>query len=55
MWKKLNRIIKPTGAIVLFRSEPFSSSLRLSNMKNYKYDWVWDKILKTGQLYTCLH
>lgn len=44
MWKQLNRIIKPNGAIVLFGSEPFSSALRMSNIKNYKYDWVWDKV-----------
>jgi DNA modification methylase len=44
MWEQLNRIIKPNGAIVLFGSEPFSSALRMSNIKNYKYDWVWDKI-----------
>ena len=43
MWEQLNRIIKPNGAIVLFGSEPFSSALRMSNIKNYKYDWVWSK------------
>jgi site-specific DNA-methyltransferase (adenine-specific) len=43
MWEQLNRIIKPNGAIVLFGSEPFSSALRMSNIKNYKYDWVWNK------------
>ena len=43
MWEQLNRIIKPKGAIVLFGSEPFSSALRMSNIKNYKYDWVWKK------------
>ena len=43
MWKQLNRIIKPNGAIVLFGSEPFSSYLRLSNISSYKYDWIWDK------------
>lgn len=43
MWEQLNRIIKPNGAIVLFGSEPFSSSLRMSNIKNYKYDWIWEK------------
>ena len=43
MWEQLNRIIKPNGAIVLFGSEPFSSALRMSNIKNYKYDWIWDK------------
>ena len=43
MWEQLNRIIKPNGAIVLFGSEPFSSALRMSNIKNYKYDWIWEK------------
>lgn len=48
MWEQLNRIIKPNGAIVLFGSEPFSSSLRMSNIKNYKYDWKWDKVIGSG-------
>ena len=43
MWAQLNRIAKPGAAIVLFGSEPFSSALRMSNLKNYKYDWLWDK------------
>jgi len=44
MRPRLNKLIKPNGAIVLFWSEPFSSALRMSNIKNYKYDWVWDKL-----------
>ena len=48
MWEQLNRIIKPNGAIVLFGSEPFSSALRMSNIGNYKYDWIWYKNLRTG-------
>jgi len=48
MWEQLNRIIKPNGAIVLFGSEPFSSALRMSNIKNYKYDWVWEKSDPSG-------
>ena len=48
MWEQLNRIIKPNGAIVLFGSEPFSSALRMSNIKNYKYDWYWKKNRKTN-------
>ena len=43
MWEQLNRIIKPNGAIVLFGSEPFSSTLRLSNVKHYKHDIYWKK------------
>lgn len=48
MWGQLNRIIKPNGVIVLFGNEPFSSALRVSNIKSYKYDWIWYKNLKTG-------
>jgi len=44
MWQRLNKLIKPNGAIVLFGSEPFSSALRMSNIKNYKYDWIWEKV-----------
>jgi len=43
MWEQLKRIIKPNGAIVLFGSEPFASALRMSNIKQYKYDWIWQK------------
>ena len=45
MWEQLKRVIKPNGAIVMTGSEPFSSALRMSNIKNYKYDWVWNKRL----------
>jgi len=48
MWKELKRIIKPNGAIVLFGSEPFSSALRMSNIKQYKYDFKWLKSRTTG-------
>jgi site-specific DNA-methyltransferase (adenine-specific) len=44
MWEQLKRIIKPNGAMVLFGSEPFSSSLRMSNISDFKYDWVWNKV-----------
>lgn len=50
LWEQYNRIIKDNGAIVLFGSEPFSSALRMSNIKNYKYDWKWDKITGAGHL-----
>jgi len=50
MWEQLNRIIKSNGAIVLFGSEPFSSALRMSNIKNYKYDWIWKKNKPIGAL-----
>lgn len=50
LWNQYNRIIKDHGAIVLFGSEIFSSYLRLSNIKNYKYDWIWNKVTARGHL-----
>lgn len=50
MWEQLKRITKDNGAICLFGSEPFSSHLRLSNLKMFKYDWIWDKVQPSGQL-----
>lgn len=43
LWEQYERVIKERGAIVLFGSEPFSSKLRTSNIKRYKYDWKWEK------------
>ena len=43
MWSRLNKLIKPNGAIALFSIEPFGSLLRISNIKNYRYDWQWLK------------
>ena len=48
MWEQLNRIIKPNGAIVLFGNEPFSSALRMSNIKDYKYDWKYKKLIASN-------
>ena len=45
LWEQYERVIKENGAICLFGSEPFSSKLRMSNLKLYKYDWIWNKKL----------
>ena len=51
LWAEYWRVAKPNAAIVLTGSEPFSSFLRLSCIKNYKYDWIWNKVNKfTGSL-----
>jgi site-specific DNA-methyltransferase (adenine-specific) len=43
LWMHYKRIIKPEGAIVLFGSQPFSSSLVMSNIKGFAFALVWDK------------
>ena len=50
MWEQVNRVTKERGAVVLFGSEPFSSFLRCSNIKDYKYDWIWDKQRASGSM-----
>lgn len=50
LWYEYNRIIKDNGAICLFGAEPFSSKLRVSNLQDYKYDWIWRKPRGTGHL-----
>ena len=48
MWERLNKLIKPNGAIVLFSSQPFTSVLITSNLKMYRYNWVWVKHAPTN-------
>lgn len=50
LWKQYKRIIKDNGAIVLFGTAPFSSLLRMSNAKMYKYDLIWEKTKASGFL-----
>ena len=44
MWEQLKRVVKPNGAIVLTASQPFTTTLIASNMKMFKYCWVWNKV-----------
>ena len=43
MWEQLKRVIKPNGAIVMTASQPFTTTLISSNIKMFKYCWVWKK------------
>jgi site-specific DNA-methyltransferase (adenine-specific) len=43
MWNLIWRVLKPNGACLLFGSEPFASTLRVSQIEKFKYDWVWVK------------
>ena len=48
MWDRLNKLIKPNGAILLFGNEPFTSELICSNLKGFKYRWDWNKKIPSG-------
>lgn len=43
LWEQYERVIKDNGAIVLTASQPFTSALIMSNIKMYRYNWVYEK------------
>jgi DNA modification methylase len=43
LWNQFHRVVKPFSAIVLFASQPFTTTLISSNVKEFKYSWVWEK------------
>ena len=51
LWEQYERIIKPNGAIVLTASQPFTSALVMSNIKMFKYEWIWKKNYPTGNAF----
>ena len=48
MWSRLNKLVKPNGAIILFGNMPFTSCLVQSNLKGFKHHWIWKKNRGTG-------
>src|SRR5699024_11148563 len=48
LWEQYERIIKDNGAIVLTASQPFTTALNASNIKLFKYEWIWVKNNSTG-------
>ena len=50
LWYCYERIIKDNGVIVLFSQMPFTTELVHSNLKLFKYEWVWQKENGTGFL-----
>lgn len=48
MWHQIVRVLKDDGIAVIFGTEPFSTMLRMSNIKMFKYDLVWVKNTQTG-------
>lgn len=46
LWAEYRRIAKPNAAIVLTSAQPFTSALVQSNLKEFRYSLVWDKVNK---------
>ena len=50
MWNEIWRVLKTNGSCLIFSAQPFTSNLVYNQLSNYKYEWVWIKNLKTGNL-----
>ena len=50
LWKQYKRLIKDNGAIVLTASQPFTSTLVMSNPEMFKYEWIWGKSIGANPL-----
>jgi len=50
LWDAIKRILKPAGVVVTTASQPFTSMLVMSNLKWFRYEWIWDKVLPSGFL-----
>lgn len=50
LWEQYNRVTKRNAAILLFAQTPFDKLLGVSNLKNLRYEWVWEKPAATGHL-----
>ncbi len=50
MWEQLKRVTKINGAIIMTAAQPFTSKLIMSNPKEFKYCWYWNKVLPRGHL-----
>ena len=50
LWEQFRRVLKPTGAVVLTASQPFTAELVMSNPTWFKEALVWEKSRATGFL-----
>ena len=48
LWEQYHRVLKTGGVTLLFGSEPFSTFIRMSNFKEWRYDWIWKKNTSAG-------
>lgn len=48
MWQQFNRVTKRNAAVVLFAQMPFGAELIMSNLKNFRYEIIWEKLIAVG-------
>lgn len=50
LWGYYNKLVKDDGAVILFGQDKFTMKLMMSNIKNHRYNLIWDKVLPSGFL-----
>jgi site-specific DNA-methyltransferase (adenine-specific) len=50
MWIEWKRILKPNGVWIFTAQQPIASDLIVSNRKDFRYEWIWEKTQGTGHL-----
>ena len=50
LWKEWKRVLRGDGVVVLTTSQPFTSTLVMSNLQWFKYSWIWGKNIASGHL-----
>ena len=50
MWEQLKRICSDNTPKIMFAQTPFDKVLGCSNLKELKYEWIWEKTTATGHL-----
>jgi DNA modification methylase len=50
LWDEYRRIAKEDAAIILTAAQPFTSTLVMSNLNDFKIEWIWQKTIGSGQL-----
>lgn len=50
LWASYERILKSDGCIILTSAQPFTSQLVMSNPDWFRYEWIWEKTISSGQL-----
>lgn len=50
LWEQLRRVAKKEAAVVMHASQPFTTALISSNLKDFRYCWIWEKAIATGHL-----
>jgi|SaaInlStandDraft_1057018.scaffolds.fasta_scaffold77140_2 site-specific DNA-methyltransferase (adenine-specific) len=49
-WKMCDRVLSPDGVVAMTTAQPFTSTMVVSNIKNFKVEWIWSKTIGSGQL-----